>query len=77
MKWRLIIWNSLDHFLSIKNSSISQVNILADLTEHTWFKILPMISETVNQEPNIRNVYIKHDPLTARGGALFAKEKLK
>lgn len=34
-----ILGNSMEHFLSIKNSSISQVNILANWSKYTGFNI--------------------------------------
>jgi len=35
---KMVLGNLLEHFLS-KNSSISQVNILADLSKYTGYKI--------------------------------------
>lgn len=42
-KKKIILGNSLEHFLLMKNSSISQVNILADWSKYTGFKLLSNI----------------------------------
>lgn len=41
----MILGKSLEHFLSIKNSSIAQVNILADGSNYKGFKYLSNIFE--------------------------------
>lgn len=69
---KLILGNLLEHFRSIKNSSISQVNILADLSEHTGCKICQiflkwcglLLINTDNPPPPVRFVWLKHERWT-------------